>query len=96
VVDTHSKGLASLLLYPSATCLIASQKFSKMGQWEGGGGEGVCICGLTVVLPLQPSAELPCLYDIGGVCRPTACLCRVSLGLPQSLLTMKKFPKHNA
>jgi len=49
------------------------------------------------IAPPKASAQIPCLHDIGRFCKLTPYWkWRVSLGLPLSLMRMRKFPKHDA
>ena len=82
-----ARGWSPLLFIPFG---FLSPSFPKVLENEsvGGGGESWW----THIPPPKASVQLPCRHDIGGFCKPTPCLHRVSLGLPHSLIKMRKFP----
>ena len=86
VVGTCSKGLAPSPFIPSG---CPSHSFPKVLKNESVGmGRRSRLGGLTFL----PRRQLPCLHDIGGFCKRTPCLSRVSLCLPQSLIN-EEVPK---
>ena len=86
-----ARGWPPLLLHLSDAHPIDSQKFSKMIQLAWGGR----VSWWSHIPALKVSAQLSYLHNIDVFCKPTPCASRVSLGLPHSLIKMRKFPKHN-
>jgi len=93
VVDEHSKGLAPSP-FMSFGCLCHS--FLKVLENETGGWGGGEMSWWSHTPPQKAIAQFPCLRDIGEFRKLTYCLHGVSLGLPHSLIKMRKFQKHNA